>query len=132
MNNTDLIDHHVVDFPLTVDEVQTIIDRQCAVGADDFCFYVRKVSCQFFAVELNFLIAGSAHGSTISNQKLLREGSDEFTLLDLVERLPMPPQGLFGQFREIESCIDELEGLVRQTVCPQFRNWGVHQDGDEF
>ena len=27
MNDTDLIDHHVVDFPLAVDEVQTIIDR---------------------------------------------------------------------------------------------------------
>ena len=39
---------------------------------------------------------------------------------------------MFGQFREIESCINELESLVRQAVCPQFRNWSVHQDGDEF
>src|SRR4030095_9036629 len=126
MNNTDLIDHHVVDFPLAVDEVQTIIDRQCDVGADDFCFYVRKVTVQFFAIELNFLIARSAYGSAISNQEPLREGGDEFTLLDWFDPRQMPPQGLFGQFREIESCIDELEGLVRQAVCPQFRNWGVH------
>jgi ABC-type nitrate/sulfonate/bicarbonate transport system substrate-binding protein len=132
VDQTHMVDQNIVHFPLAIDVVHPVIDGCFTLAVDDLGFHTGLCPVPNFARELNFISAGRAYRLTIRYQKPLREGGDEFTLLPLIQQLPVWAQGALRHFRKVETGKDQLTRTVGQPLGLQFGYRSIRQDRNEL
>jgi len=114
-HQTNVLDHHVVDFPFAVDAMELIVKRRClALTRHNPGFDQRPALVDAFLDEEDFFVFVRTDLSDVGIAQELSEGRNEL-VMPVGHAIPVLAQGLPGHFHPIEA---RHEGFAQLFFTP--------------